>query len=181
MLQSHRLRLREFRDDDFEAVHAYASDPEVVRFLQWGPNSEENTRDFLKRAQELAHVDPRVGYEFAVTLADTGKLIGGMGIHVEGSNAMIGYCFSRPAWGQGYATEAAKLVVGFGFGSLGVHRIWADCDAENTGSIRVLEKLGMTREGHHRQDCRIRGEWRDTLVYATLADEWSLSAKGEPV
>jgi RimJ/RimL family protein N-acetyltransferase len=173
MFNSDRLFLREFCDDDFEAVHAYGSDPEVVRYMVWGPNSEEETRDFLERAQARAKVDPRAEYDFAVTLADTGELIGGIGIYVDGSNAMLGYCFARPVWGNGYASEAARLIVDLGFGSLGVHRVWAGCDPENVGSIGVLEKLGMTREGHLREECQIRGEWRDTLVFGILADEWS--------
>ena len=168
MLQSERLLLREFREADFEAVHAYASDPEVVRFMPWGPNSEDETRDFLKRAQAYSEADPRVGFEFAVTRRDTADLIGGMGFHVDQSNAMLGYCFAKPAWGRGFATEAARLVLGFGFKELGVHRVWAGCDPENAGSIQVLKRLGMIQEGHMRQDCNIRGEWRDTLLFSVL-------------
>jgi len=179
MLRSERLHLREFQDGDFEAVHAYGSDPEVVRYMVWGPNSEDDTREFLKRARGLADADPRVGYDLAVTLGDTGELVGGIGIYIDGSNAMLGYCFARPAWGKGYATEAGELVIEFGFETMGVHRIWAGCDPDNRGSIRVLEKLGMTREGHLREESRIRGEWRDTLLFAILADEWRAQQDAE--
>ena len=172
MLRSDRLHLREFRDDDFEAVHAYATDLEVVRYMPWGPNSEADTRAFLKRAQGHDGVDPRVGFELAIVREDTGKLIGGIGLHVDGSSAMLGYCLARPDWGKGFATEAAGLLLGFGFESLGVHRTWAGCDSENGRSVRVLQKLGMTQEGHFRQNCQIRGEWRDTLVFAVLAHDW---------
>ena len=172
MLQSERLLLREFRDEDFDAVHAYGSDSEVVRYMPWGPNSEEESRDFLARAQAYSKAEPQVGYEFAVTRRDTGELIGGMGFHVDGSSAMLGYCFAKSAWGNGFATEAARLVLDFGFGEQGVHRVWAGCDPDNAGSIRVLEKLGMTQEGRLRQDTYIRGAWRDTLLFAVLAHEW---------
>lgn len=179
LFQSERLLLREFRDDDFDAVHAYGSDPEVVRYLPWGPNSHAATREFLKRAQSYAEVDSQVVFEYAVIRKDTGELIGGMGLHLDGPNAMLGYCFAKPAWGKGFATEAARLVVGHGFDNLEVHRTWAGCDPENSGSIRVLEKLGMTLEGHLRQDCQIRGEWRDTLVFAVLADEWNRAHRAD--
>ena len=97
MLRSPRLYLREFGDDDFDAVHAYATDPEVVRYMTWGPNSEAETRDFLGRAQSHTEVDPRVQYELAVIRGDSDQLIGGVGLHVEGAKAMLGYCFARPA------------------------------------------------------------------------------------
>jgi RimJ/RimL family protein N-acetyltransferase len=172
MLRSERLLLRDFRGDDFEAVHAYATDLEVVRYMTWGPNSEADTRDFLKRAQSHVQVDPRVGFELAVIRERSDDLIGGVGLHVDGFKAMLGYCFARFAWGQGYATEAARVLVDFGFTSLGLHRVWACCDPENPGSIGVLRKLGMRQEGHLKQDCRVRGEWRDNLLFAILEDEW---------
>jgi RimJ/RimL family protein N-acetyltransferase len=100
------------------------------------------------------------------------ELIGGIGIHAEGSNGMLGYCFARSAWGHGYATESGRTVLEFGFKSLRLHRIWACCDPDNAGSVRVLEKLGMRKEGHLRQDCQIRGEWRDNLLFAILEEEW---------
>lgn len=172
MLRTERLVLREFCDDDFDAVHSYAADLEVVRFMNWGPNTEDETRDFLERAQSRASADPCVGYDFAVVEASTDDLIGGIGLYGDGSQAMLGYCFSQPAWGKGYATEAAQLLLDFGFESMDIHRVWAGCDTENAGSVRVLQKLGMRREGHLRHDCQIRREWRDTFLYAILEDEW---------
>jgi RimJ/RimL family protein N-acetyltransferase len=172
VLKSERLVLRELLDSDFEAVHAYAADLDVVRYMEWGPNSEAETRQFLGCAQSHASKNPRIVFELAVVDTQTDRLIGSIGLHTKGTQAMLGFCFSRSAWGQGYATEAARLLVDFGFRSLGVHRIWAESDPENAASLRVLEKLGMRREGHFRHDCQVRGEWRDTVVYAILEDEW---------
>lgn len=181
MLTSERLLLRDFRDEDFEAVHAYATDLDVIRFMTWGPNSESETRDFLKRAQSHLEVDPRVEFELAVIRRELGDLIGGIGLHADGSKGMLGYCFARSAWGKGYAAEAAEVVLEFGFQSLGLHRIWACCDPENVGSIRVLRKLGMRQEGHLKHDCQIRGEWRDNLLFAVLEDEWVVADRGASV
>ena len=172
MLRSERLVLREFRDDDFDAVHSYGADLEVVRFMNWGPNSEDETRDFIKRAQSRASADPCVGYDLAVIEVSSDRLIGGIGLYSDGPQAMLGYCFSRSAWGKGYATEAAQLILDFGFESMDIHRVWAGCDTENVASVRVLQKLGMRQEGHLKHDCQIRGEWRDTFLYAILKDEW---------
>ena len=172
MLESERLILREFIDNDFEAVHAYATDLEVLRYMEWGPNSEGETREFLARSQSHASAEPRTGYELAVVEKATDGLLGGIGLHADGTQAMLGYCFARHAWGKGYATEAARLLVDFGFDSLGIHRVWARCDSENGTSLRVLEKLGMRREGYFKHDCQIRGEWRNTALFAILEDEW---------
>lgn len=154
-LQTGRLVLRELTDSDFGAVHAYASDPEVVRYMPWGPNSEAETREFIKRAQTMAAAQPRVGYELAVTVRQTGELIGAIGLHRERAQeneAMLGYCFGQPAWGHGYATEAGQAMVEFGLRSLGLESVWAGCDSDNSGSIRVLEKLGMTLQSKRRDE-----------------------------
>jgi len=173
VLKGERLILREFATADFDSVHAYAVDEAVVRYMEWGPNTEDATREFLVRALSFKEEAPRVTYEMAVTEAATGKLIGGFGLHTSGLQAMLGHCISRAAWGQGYATEAARLLVSHGFGSLGVHRVWARCDSENIASLRVLEKLGMRREGLAKHDCQIRGIWRSTFSYAVLEEEWN--------
>lgn len=173
MLRSERLILREFSASDFEQVHLYAVDDDVVRYMEWGPNSEEATREFLERAHAFAQETPRRNFELAILEAKTGRLAGGIGLHTSDSQGNLGYCLARSAWGQGFATEAAQLMIRFGFDSLGLHRVWARCDSENSKSLRVLEKLGMRREGLAQQDCQIRGQWRDTFFYAVLAEEWN--------
>ena len=173
MIQSARLTLREFQAADFDAVHSYGSDLEVVRYMPWGPNSEDETRAFLERAQSYAAADPRTGYELAVIQTTTDHLIGGIGLDVDQQQAVLGYCFARPAWGHGFATEAARLILGFGFETLNIHRVRAGCDSENAASARVLEKVGMRREGYFKHDCQIRGVWRDTIAFAILSDEWA--------
>jgi len=175
VITTDRLLLRDFRLDDFAAVHRYATDPEVVQYMPWGPNTETDTKDFLDRSIAAAELEPRISYGLAVVLAEGNALLGGIGLDLDrpdGLQASLGYCFAREAWGRGIATEAANAMVAFGFDVLHLHRIQAGCDPVNTGSARVLEKLGMTCEGHLRRDTRIRGEWRDTLVYALLEDEY---------
>lgn len=173
-LTTDRLILREFRDADWVAVHEYASDPEVVRYMPWGPNTEEDTRAFVGRAIVSQADDPRTGYEFAITLRG-GRLVGGCGIHAMNAtnrSAFMGYCLSRDVWGQGFATEAAGALMAFGFEALGLHRIAATCDVDNAASAKVLEKAGMRREAHFREDTLLRGRWRDSYLYAVLEDEW---------
>ena len=169
-----RLVLRELADSDFDSVHAYASDPVVVRFMPWGPNSESDTEDFLKRAQDAAKGPARLGYELAVVLRENSTLIGAIGLHreeAEASEAMLGYCFGQPAWGRGYATEAGLAMIRFGFAGLKLSSVWAGCDPANQASIRVLEKIGMKFHSRHQHDTNVRGEWRDSLMFRIQSSE----------
>ncbi len=175
-IQTHRLVLRELVDADFKSVHAYATDPVVVQFMPWGPNSESETRAFLTRAQEAARAQPRIGYELAVTLRDNGTLVGAIGLHREAAEsleAMLGYCFARSAWGHGYATEAGLAMVEFGFTHLGLESVWAGCDVRNTGSVRVLKKLGMTLQGRHRHPLEGSAEVEESFMFRVRLDEWT--------
>jgi RimJ/RimL family protein N-acetyltransferase len=178
-LETPRLVLRELADDDATAVQAYAGDPEVVRYLEWGPNTLEDTARFLAMARTAREAAPRTAYHLAVVLKTGGRLIGGCRIEIRSpanGSGDLGYVLARRHWGHGYATEATRALVDFGFGRLALHRIWATCDVSNQVSARVLEKLGMRREGHLRQSARRRGEWRDAYLYAILEPEW----RGEP-
>jgi RimJ/RimL family protein N-acetyltransferase len=173
-LVGERLVLREYREDDWPAVHRYASDPEVCRFMMWGPNTEEQTRAHVRRSMQSAEVQPRRSFNLVVTLKESGELIGAASLVVsapENRGGWIGYVFARERWGQGYATEAARLLVKFGFEELGLHRIFATCDAENRASARVLEKAGMTLEGRMRSHEFIKGRWRDSLLFAILEED----------
>lgn len=175
LLTVDRLALREFAQDDWQAVHEYAADPEVVRYMTWGPNDEEQTRGFIRRGMAGQEEFPRRKYELAIVLQAETRLIGGCGIVVsdpDDNGGWIGYCFNRRYWGQGYATEAATALLAFGFAQLGLHRIWATCDPANLASAHVLEKSGMQREGHLREHKWEKGRWRDSLLYAVLEHEW---------
>ena len=100
---------------------------------------------------------------------------------VDAVEADVGYELDPNHWNQGYATEAAHAIADFGFTRFGVHRIWADCVAENVGSAHVLEKLGMRLEGRLRENKYFKGRWWDTLIYAILADEWEMHKQSHPV
>ena len=168
-LKTARRFLRPVRADDHADLHAIAGDPEVVRWMDWGPNTPEETAVFLGYALESEAETPRRTWKFAV-IRDT--LIGSAELHIESPEhrrGTMGYLIAPAAQGRGYATEAAQAVLDFGLTEGGLHRITATCDPKNVGSTRVLEKIGMSREGHLRDHFLIRGEWRDRLLYAKLA------------
>ena len=178
ILQTERLVLRPFRESDYEDVHAYASDPEVTRYTSFGPNSPEETMDFLRRTAESRLQDPRTDYGFAIALRESGRVIGGTGLHHlehEPRIAELGYVLHRDFWGQGYAAEAARAVIDFGFNHLGLHRIYARYHPENRASARVMEKLGMKFEGVLRESTFIKGAWWDFGQYAILSHEWNVT------
>jgi len=181
-LETERLILREFREDDFEAVHSYASCAENLIYMQWGPNTEEQTRAFLKRASiEATNSNNEKDYIYAAVLKssdanDTGKVIGGCDMNVQGDRAGVGWILHRDFWKQGYGTEMGKALLKFGFEGLNLHRVVSCCDAENYGSYRVMEKIGMRREGLFIEG-RPANKWSDKqysdeLRYAILKDEW---------
>ena len=174
-LRTPRLILREFRESDFDAVHAYGSDPEVSRFMVWGPNTPEATREFLDRVLAAQAVWPRPAVSAAVQLADSGRLIGSAELRVldrANRHGEFGYCFHQDAWGQGYGPETASALIVQGLGPMGLHRITATCDVRNRKSWRGMEKLGMRREATFRKDMRVKRRWRDTYLYAILKEEW---------
>ncbi len=174
-IRTARLELRDLVAEDFAAVHRYASDPQVTRYLAWEPNTEAETRAFLLRAQAHALLRPRRDFELGVIDRVSGELIGGCGLHSrrEASREYeTGYCFRRDWWGKGVGSETVRALVDFGFKNLRAHRIYAQVSPGNDASARILERLGFRLESHLRRDEFVREEWHDTLLYAVLDEEW---------
>jgi [ribosomal protein S5]-alanine N-acetyltransferase len=174
-IETDRLLLREFRAADETDIHAYASDQEVVRIMIWGPNTTEQTRAFLQTILEAQEQWPRPFVELAIELKAERRMIGSIGLRVKDERnraADIGYVLARRDWGRGYMTEAARAILDAAFRQLKLHRVWATCDPRNHASYRVMEKLGMRREAHFHKDVLEKGEWRDSYLYAILAEEW---------
>lgn len=173
--ESERLLLREFSMDDLAGVQRYACDMRVVEHLTFGPNNESDSVEFLRRCQLDRAAQPRQDHAFAIVRQADSELVGSCGLHLRPwrkRTAELGYCLAYEFWGNGYAREAVAALVTYGFESLDLHRICAVADPENVPSLRLLERLGFRREGHLRKDEYLRGQWRDSLVYAVLADEW---------
>jgi len=180
--------LREIEESDTGSLHSYWSDPEVTRYMPNGVVSEKGIRDLVQRALAGRGSKPRRYFRFAVTLKESGALVGDCVCRVTDpesredlsriiGQAYIGYFLSKASWGKGYATEVGRALLSFGFAQLKLLRIWAWCDAENSASIGVLEKLGMRREAHFRKSMMVQGNWRDCFVYGILRDEWDFAAE----
>ena len=176
-LETERLILRDFVKDDWQRVLEYQSDPLYLRYNEWTERTPDAVQDFVGWFLDQQRQNPRIKYQLAVVLKSTNQLIGNCGVRmnkVDDVDANIGYELDPKHWNHGYVTEAAHAIVDFGFEHFGVHRIWADCVADNIGSAHVLEKLGMRLEGRLRDKDYFKGRWWDALIYATLADEWEI-------
>jgi len=173
-IRTERLLLREFRADDCDDVHAYAADLDTVRFMDWGPNTLEATRERVDLMLTEQSAWPRAEVNLAVELIEQSRLIGATRLSLDGrGGADVGYCYGGAYWRKGYGYEAAMTVVTVGFETLRLHRVWATCDVRNGGSIAILEKLGMRREGTLSKNQQVRDGWRDTYIYALLDEEWA--------
>lgn len=176
-LETERLVLRPFVEDDFDAVLAMRSDPEVFRYLYNEPPTADETREFLRMKIANASLSEEGQWlGAAATLRETRELVADVVLKwesVEHRQGEIGYIVHPAHQGRGYAAEATLPFIRFGFETLGLHRIVGRLDARNAASARVLEKLGMRREAHFVENEFVKGEWTSELVYAILAAEFA--------
>ena len=172
-LETERLRLRPFTLDDEAAVFALASDPAVARFVRFEAHrTRAETRAFLKLVQQ--HYEYGDPFAWAIILREDGRLIGSCGFvsqSPECKSAEIGYWLGKPYWSKGYAVEAARALVRFGFEQMGLERIEAKCFLENHAGQRVIERLSMRFEGTDRSEM-IKGEYPELRVYAIARQDW---------
>jgi len=176
-IETERLSLRAFRDDDLEAVHAMHSREDVTRYLYWGPRSVDEVKEALatKVAATAIRAEGDVLF-LAAELRSTGDLVGVLGLHYPSAahaTGEIGFIVHPDHHGHGYATEGACVLLRLAFDGLGLHRVTGHLEARNVASARVLEKLGMRREAHLVENELVKGEWQSEVVYAMLAREWS--------
>jgi len=167
-----RVLLRPFAVCDVPAVLAYASDPEVTRHLQWDAYDDPATAGSFIRSTLNGG---ETWFARAIVLREKDAVIGGADLRVVSPpdrRAELGYGLARAYWGCGYATEAAGLLVRFGFERLGLMRIQAACAVENERSMRTLERLGMRREGRLAQYRWKAGAARDLYLYAITRADW---------
>ncbi|MBZ5646009.1 MAG: GNAT family N-acetyltransferase [Acidobacteriia bacterium] len=173
-LRTERLLLRAFRRQDIPDIVRLAGAREVAATTLRIPHpyTEADAHRFLDTLQTGPANE--LGAVFAITLLDTGELCGAVGLHPDPVHprAELGYWIGVPYWGRGYATEAARAVLAYGFDVLKLHRIWANHFKDNAPSGLVLRKLGMRYEGCSREHIEKWGRFIDLENYAILASEW---------
>jgi [ribosomal protein S5]-alanine N-acetyltransferase len=165
-IRTPRLTLRDFVPSDFDAIHAYASDPDVTRFMFHGVRTVDDTRAYLDRMIASQAEQPRLIWELAVVVTSADRLIGACDLTCENAaEGDLGFIFSKDGWGMGYATEAARAMVGAGFERLGLSRIFSTCDVANAASARVLEKAGLQRVATLDRHQYALGRWWTSYLY----------------
>jgi len=147
-LETPRLRLRAPAAGDAEAIfEAYTQDIQVARYTTWAPHrSLGETRKFLEQHCEAGRKAGTV-FSWLITLSDGGHAAGMIDFRLAACRAEVGYVLARRYWGRGLMTEAAGAVVEWVIAQPEIHRVWATVDLENVASQRVLEKVGVVREG----------------------------------
>jgi RimJ/RimL family protein N-acetyltransferase len=175
-LETDRLLLRPFDVDDLDALHDLERREETARYLYNQPLDLDATRSLLERRAGMTAIDDdHDQLALVAVLKESVALVGHVTLQRvsrEHRQGEIGYVVHPDHRARGYATEAAALLLRLGFEELGLHRIIGRLDARNRASANVLERLGMRREAHLRENEFIKGEWSDELVYAILASEW---------
>lgn len=146
VLDTARLRLRPPSLEDAEGIAAYGGDPEVSRYVSWPRHrSFDDAEVFLRYA--IAAVEKGHECNWVIIERASEQLVGTIGLRLQGHRVELGYALARRHWGKGFATEAAAAIVDWALGRPEIHRVWAVCDVDNVASARVLEKIGMRREG----------------------------------
>jgi RimJ/RimL family protein N-acetyltransferase len=175
-LETARLVLRPFQARDLQDLYAFHSLPEVTRFLYWEARDLEQVRGVLEaKMRQGVLEDEGQMLALAVVWQEVGVVVGEVSLHWlsrRHRQGEVGFVFHPGYQGRGLATEAAAVVLGLGFGDLGLHRMVGRCDAQNLASARLLERLGMRREAHFVENELFKGAWGDELVYAMLEHEW---------
>jgi ribosomal-protein-alanine N-acetyltransferase len=173
-LKTNRLKLRAMRMSDARDIYEYSCDPQVARHVLWEAHQNiHQTRAYIRYV--LRQYRAGTPSSFCIALKDTGKVIGTIGfmwVSNENRSAEVGYSLSRTYWNQGIMTEALREVLRFGFDELNLNRIEAQHECDNPASGKVMEHVGMRREGTLRQRLYNKSRFVDVQLYAILRDEW---------
>ncbi|MGI6201046.1 MAG: GNAT family N-acetyltransferase [Christensenellales bacterium] len=175
-IATERLLLRAFAPEDAAALLSISGPDEDTRYTRHWPSAPAQARAFVQRAMAEAAREPCAVFEYAAVSRATGELIGSCNFVLAG-DSNLGWLVQRSLWGRGYATEMGRAMLRLGFEALGLPRIVACCDADNVASWRVMEKLGMRREGFY-PDARLayKGSARarsDEVTYALDRADWA--------
>lgn len=172
-LSGTRVRLRPLRARDADDLFALHSDLRVMRYWSHPPWTERTQA--VERIAQLEQDRETVElYPWVITLADADRLIGTVSLFSVNRaqfRGEIGYALAAAQWGKGYATEALHLAIAIAFDALGLKRLEADIDPRNTGSCRLVERVGFVREGVLRERWHVAGEVTDSAIYGLVRSD----------
>ncbi len=169
-----RLCLRCLQPEDNERMFAYRSNPEVLQYQSWEPQSQEEIRSFINSNLGREFNTPG-WYQIAIARRGDVGLIGDCGIHfleIDIRVAEIGITIAPEFQSMGYATEALTALLDLLFTRLNKHRVFASVDPRNHPSMALMQRIGMRKEGHFVQSLWFKDSWADDVVFALLDSEW---------
>ncbi len=177
-LESERLLFRKFKHDDFDVIFDMFSNAENMKYRSGEPKNEAQVREYIDWAIFNAEAEECENFKYAVVLKEDNSLIGSCEIYHITGDAELAWELHRDYWQKGYGTEVGRTLLKFGFETLKLHRIIADCNALNRGSYRIMERIGMRREAHFikakRGNSMLNHKWCDRYQYGILEEEWAL-------
>jgi len=174
-IETTRLILRPFRETDAQAFSDYRSEPQVARYQGWAaPYPLEQAEECIREMLPIKPGQAGHWYQIALERKEDGVLVGDCAFHLsdDGRQAEIAFTLAPVFQGQGYAAEAVNCLLEALFTDLHLHRIFANVDPANAGSISLLTRLGFRCEGRFRQSLRLKGAWVDEQWFALLREEW---------
>ena len=181
-IESERLYMRPYKDEDAQAMLEYHSDPAVVRYIPWPVRSLSDVQESIAQNKNAFVLNAEGDYlTLALCRKSDDQLIGQMNAMYrseEHRKGEFGYVINPRFGGQGYATEASRALISALFESGLFLRVIANIDPRNHSSVKLVERLGLRREAHHIQDYWFKGEWTDSYIYATLKEEWIQKREG---
>lgn len=175
-LNSKRLLLRNFTDADLESFLAYRNNPEAAKYQSWSlPYTRAQGEAFIREMKDVHAPKQGQWLQLALEMKDSGVLVGDVAFCIkedDARQAVIGFTIVPDFWQQGLATEALTTLLDYLFEDIDLHRVVADCDMENIGSWKTLEKLGFRREAHFVESLLIGNEYTSEYYYGLLQREW---------
>jgi len=173
LIETDRLILRRYTFDDMDDIVELVSHPSVAQVGSKIKASAPEVKKHIEFQNSLEPFELDKCFDLGIEHKENNKIIGFVGlIRKSHLQAEVGWALHIGFRGKGYATEAVRALISYAFDKLALHRIWADTSNINIPSIKVMERLGMRREGHYRESEFQDGHWVDLLVYAILVDEW---------
>ncbi|HCX13999.1 MAG TPA: hypothetical protein DGZ24_01625 [Rhodospirillaceae bacterium] len=173
-ITTRRLFIREYKIEDAAAVFGYVKNPSYWQYQRSNIPTEEQIKTLIEWVVREQNTAPRLSYFLAATRRDTGELVGEAVLKIlspADRQGEIGFGVVPKLWKQGYGTEIGYAIMDMAFGHFKLHRVSGQCSPDNKGSIRVMQKLGMAREGLLRDVFFGRGKWWSSLVYSLLDTE----------
>lgn len=170
MIQTTRLLLRDFQQDDCQAVLAYQSHPQFCAYYPWNSRTSLEVSDLIGQFIQWSKEQPRSKFQLAIILKSENKLIGNCGIRKnppESLEAEFGCELDPVYWNQGYAIEAARALFDFGYRTLGLQKIFSICIAKNQGAVHLAESLGMKHDENWKETTWMKGRsWKMHRYFA---------------